>query len=86
MKCSESEEDCQVLSESLPLWLCLLQGFLREKCFIATVVETFKAAFILLPAGEYFSFFYSKTCLQVSIFKTPLERFIAYCSVSTIHY
>jgi len=57
MKCSESEEDCQVLSESLPLWLCLLQGFLREKCFIATVVETFKAAFILLPQENFFSFF-----------------------------
>lgn len=71
--------------------LCYLFGFAfwkdswEKRIFIATV-ETFKAAFILYCLRRNFFFlYYSKTCLQVSIFRTPLKRFIAYCSVSTIH-
>jgi len=55
MKWLESGEDCQELSESLSLRLCLLRGFLREKSFIVTA-ETFKAAFILLPPRRIFFF------------------------------
>jgi len=57
MKCLESGEGCQELNESLPLGLCFLRGFLREKSFIVTA-ETFKAAFILLPQENIFLYFF----------------------------
>ncbi|KAK7340088.1 hypothetical protein VNO77_20782 [Canavalia gladiata] len=55
MKCSE--EDCQVLSESLPLWFCLLQGFLREKGCIASLQRLKRSKLLLYYCPRRIFFF-----------------------------